>query len=129
MVSVVEVLDPMVLSSKVADVCECSCHETAAVQIPGYIRDMFDDELVLSGDRRRLFVTLGQFSIIRLERSAQLVVPVLDYSLPTKECCDTPGCSEDPCEMFSRIPFPAAQFTPRGCDQSSDSDNCCYKTT
>jgi len=61
-------------------------------------------------------VTLGQFSIIRLERDAQLLVPVLDYSMPTKECCDAPGCGEDPCEMFSRIPFPEGQFAPRGCD-------------
>ncbi len=128
--AVVEVLDPMVLSSKVREICECSC-DTTAVQIPGYIRQMFDEELVLSGERCRLFVTLGQFSIIRLERSAQLVVPVLDYSIPTKECCDSPGCSEDPCEMFSRIPFPTAQFAPRGCDGDNGAgDECnCYKTT
>ena len=127
--AVVEVLDPMVLSSKVKEVCDCPCQE--AVQIPGGIQNMFDEELVLSGDRRRLFVTLGQFSIIRLERDAQLIVPVLDYSIPTKECCDNPGCAEDPCEMFSRIPFPSGQFAPRGCDRQEDSDNgCgCYKTT
>ena len=126
--AVVEVLDPMVLSSKVKEVCDCGCQE-AAVQIPECIRQMFDDELVLSGDRRRLFVTLGQFSIIRLERDAQLVVPVLDYSMPTKECCDSAGCSEDPCEMFSRIPFPEKQFSPRGCDGADSDEGCsCYKT-
>ena len=113
--AVVEVLDRMVLSSRVKEVCECSCAELP-VQIPGGIRSMFDDELVISGESRRLLVTLGQFSIIRLERDAQLIVPVLDYSIPTKECCDTPGASEDPCELFSRIPFPTAQFAPRGCD-------------
>lgn len=125
--AVVEVLDPMVLSSKVKDICDCSCHETTAVQIPGYIKRMFDEELVLSGDRRRLFVTLGQFSIIRLERDAQLVVPVLDYSIPSKDCSDTTGCSEDPCEMFSRIPFPTAQFAPRDCDRDGECNN--YRTT
>ena len=123
--AVVEVLDPMVLSSRVREVCDCAC-DTVAFQIPQYIRDMFDEELVLSGDKRRLFVTLGQFSIIRLERDAQLVVPVLDYSIPTKECCDTPGCAEDPCEMFSRIPFPEKQFAPRNCDKN---DKCCGYTT
>ncbi len=126
--AVVEVLDPMVLSSKVKEVCECKCPETTA-QIPGYIRNLFDEELVLSGDRRRLFVTLGQFSVIRLERDAQLVVPVLEYSLPTKECSDGPGSSEDPCEMFSRIPFPAEQFAPRGCDQNGEGCGCGYHTT
>ena len=128
--AVVEVLDPMVLSSKVREVCDCP-NQDGTVQIPEGIRSLFDDELVISGDRRRLFVTLGQFSIIRLERDAQLIVPVVDYSIPTKECCDSVGCAEDPCEMFSRIPFPAAQFAPRNCDQQPDSDdNCgCYKTT
>ena len=124
----VEVLDPMVLSSKVKEVCECTYQDS--VQIPGWIGSLFDEELVLSGDRRRLFVTLGQFSIIRLERDAQLVVPVLEYSIPTKECCDSPGCSaEDPCEMFSRIPFPAAQFNPRNCDRKEAGDCDCYRTT
>ncbi len=128
--AVVEVLDPMVLSSKVRELCDCGCKDTTVVQIPDDILRMFDDELVLSGENRRLFVTLGQFSIIRLERDAQLIVPVLDYSIPTKECCDTPGCAEDPCEMFSRIPFPAAQFAPRGCDGTDKKDDCgCYTTT
>lgn len=123
--AVVEVLDPMVLSSKVKESCDCG-KECTALQIPSGIQSMFDDELLLSDEHRRLFVTLGQFSIIRLERDAQLVVPVLDYAIPTKECCDTPGCcAEDPCEMFSRIPFPSAQFTPQGCDAQRDNEGAC----
>ena len=126
--AVVEVLDPMVLSSKVRDMCDNTCRDVPVVQIPSAILQMFDEELVLSGETRRLFVTLGQFSMIRLERDAQLVVPVLDYSIPTKECCDAPGCAEDPCEMFSRIPFPADRFAPKGCDNKAE--NCaCYTTT
>lgn len=124
--AVVEVLDPMVLSSKVKEHCQCHCKENAVVQIPGDICKQFDEDLNLSPEGRNLFVTLGQFSVIRLERDAQLVVPVLDYSIPTKECCDAPGCAEDPCEVFSRIPFPVKQFTPRGCDcpQENQCDNC-----
>ena len=129
--AVVEVLDPMVLHSKVREVCECK--DSCPVQVPASIREMFDEGLVLSGERRRLFVTLGQFSIIRLERDAQLVVPVLDYSFPNKECCDNPGCAEDPCEMFSRIPFPTGRFVPRGCDGcEKEETDCCqngYTTT
>ncbi len=127
--AVVEVLDPMVLSSKVREVCDCPQGETTAVQIPGCIRELYEDELVLSGDRRRLFVTLGQFSIVRLERDAQLVVPVLDYAIPTRECCDAPGCAEDPCEMFSRIPFPAQQFAPTGCTDGCKTETPGYRTT
>ena len=116
----------MVLGSKIRDVCDNGCAECC--QIPTPIRRMFDEDLVHSGDRKRLYVTLGQFSIIRLERDAQLIVPVLDYSIPTKDCCDAIGCTEDPCEMFSRIPFPASQFTPRGCDGSCDGNGCGYQT-
>lgn len=126
--AVVEVLDPMVLSSKVLEVCDCG-RDNPVVQLPENIVQLFDDELVLSGENRRLFVSLGQFSIIRLERDAQLIVPVLDYSIPTKECCDTPGCAEDPCEMFSRIPFPAAQFAPQNCDRQKDCEACDNYTT
>ena len=117
----------MVLSSKVRESCDCKCGDDMPVQVPAAIAEFFEDDLVLAGERRRLYVTLGQFSIVRLERDAQLIVPVLDYSIPTKECCDTPGYSaEDPCEMFSRIPFPETQFVPRGCDQPKDDcDHSC----
>ena len=117
MVPTVEVLEPMVLSSKVKEVCERP-HDICAAQVPDDISALFDDELVLSIDRRQLFVTLGQFSIIRLERDAQLVVPFLDYAIPTKECSDSACCDEDPCEMFSRIAFPTQQFTSTGCDNN-----------
>ena len=118
--AVVEVLDPMVLSSKVVTCCDCHCGDCPVTQIPAAILEQFDEQLELSGEGRRLLVTLGQFSVIRLERDAQLIVPVLDYSIPTKECCDTGACAEDPCEMFSRIPFPINQFAPRGCDEEKN---------
>ena len=126
--AVVEVLDPMVLCSRVVDVCHCP-RESAVQQIPHGICECFDEELVLCGEQRQLLVTLGQFSIIRLERDAQLVVPVLDYSIPTKECSDSASCAEDPCEMFSKIPFPTRQFAPNGCDRDCDCDHCGYTTT
>ena len=115
----------MVLSSKVKEVCDCGCDSITA-QIPNPVRTLFDEELTLSGGQRRLFVTLGQFSIVRLERDAQLVIPVLEYSIPEKACCENPGCSaEDPCEMFSRIPFPTQQFSPRDCDETECNCNSC----
>ena len=117
----------MVLGSRVCPVTLC---EPCSLTIPTDVQAMFGDDLVLGGDKQRLFVTLGQFSIIRLERPAQIIVPVLDYAIPTKECCSDPGgCSEDPCEMFSRIPSPAARFAPRNCDQKQNKDDCGYCTT
>ena len=91
--AVVEVLDPMVLCSQVKDVRECGCcHDTCQEQIPQCVCKLFDEQLVLDGESRRLYVTLGQFSVIRLERDVQLVVPVVSYSMPTKVCCENPGC-------------------------------------
>ena len=113
--AVVEVLDPMILCSKVKEGDHCGC-DAVSVSIPEGVKCLFDEPLVVSGSPRQLFVTLGQFSIVRLERDAQLVVPVLDYAIPCKECCDNPGGSEDPCEMFSRIPFPSEQFSSQNCD-------------
>lgn len=122
--AVVEVLDPMILASKVREVCDCPCGEPVLNQLPPQIQELFGDELVLSGERRRLYVTLGQFSIIRLERDVQIVVPTLACTVPTKECCDNPGCAEDPCEMFSRIAFPVEQFFPNGCAPDPSADPC-----
>ena len=110
--AIVEVLDPMVLGSCVRPVCT----ECESAHIPEAICSLFDEELICRSCSRQLFVTLGQFSIIRLQRDAQVVVPILEYSMPVRECSDTPGSGEDPCEMFSRIPFPERQFSPRDCD-------------
>ena len=119
----VEVLDPMVLSCKLKECCDCCCGECCEA-VPQAIRELFDEDLYMGRDRRKLYVTLGQFSIIRMERDAQLVVPVLAYSIPSKECSD--GCfpTEDPCEMFAKIPFPTGQFSPRDCDGKNPCRQC-----
>ena len=129
--AVVEALDPMILSSRVRDVCDCTGSDPGINQLPEHLLAMFGDDLVLSEDRRRLYVTLGQFSIIRLERDVQIVVPALACAIPTKSCCDTPGCAEDPCEMFSRIAFPVNQFFPNHCSQPEpaagpEESGCCH---
>ena len=65
---------------------------------------------MLTTTGRRWYATIGQFSLIRLERDTQLLIPAYDYSLPEKEC---PGSSEDdPCELFGRIRFPVEEFFP-----------------
>ena len=120
-----EAVDPIILNMKLVDVCQCRPCDCSLTEIPQAILDCFGDSLTQGGDVHRLYVTLGQFSIIRLERDVQLLVPTFDYSIPTKECCDNLGCAEDPCEMFSRIAFPVQQFYPRGCDGSSSQDASC----
>ncbi|MBQ7567043.1 MAG: hypothetical protein IJT18_07975, partial [Oscillospiraceae bacterium] len=86
--AVVESVDPMVLTAKIQDVgsaCRCDAETDT---IPDGILACFDDELVLGGEQQRLYVTIGQFSLIRLERDTQLLIPSFDYCVPTKECSD-----------------------------------------
>ena len=111
--AIVESLDPIILAAKVKEVCDCRCCEAELTEVPEGIRQCFDGELVLSGDGRRLYVTIGQFSTIRLERGAQMSIQSPSSCIPTKECCSDAGCEEDPCEMFSRIDFPYDAFYPR----------------
>ena len=109
-IAVVNSVNPIALHMKVVDSDALLPPDTEQRQIPDFIAAAFPEALVLGNTARRWYTTIGQFSIIRLERPTQLVVPVYDYGLPEKEC---PGNSEgDPCELFSRIPFPVEEFFP-----------------
>ena len=132
--AVVEVVDPMVLSSNVVDACNCCGGCCDLPELPECVLSWFDDELVLSGECRRLVVTIGQFSIVRLERDTQLLIPAFDYCIPTKVCSETGsvGGAESPCDIFSRIDFPVDSFYPgrnEPCIQPQDSCTGCYRTT
>lgn len=113
-VAVVEALDPMILASRVREVCDCHCCGTELQEVPESIAASFGEPLILCGEHRRLFVTIGQFSTVRLERGTQLTIPVCEYCAPTRECCDEECCEEEPCELFSRIAFPMGAFFPEG---------------
>ena len=110
--AVVEVVDPIVLNMKLVDVCECRPCDCELSDIPPCICNCFGCELCCGSEGKRIYVTLGQFSIIRLERDSQLLIPVYDYCLPEKECtCG--GCGEeDPCEIFRHVKFPVNEFFP-----------------
>lgn len=98
--AVVEAVDPIVLSLKLLDPCDLVCP-------PPCISACFDCDLAFDGGCRRLYVTLGQFSMVRLERDSQLLIP-----MPTRECAggDEDG-DEDPCEIFRQIRFPVGEFS------------------
>ena len=107
--AVVDAVDPIALHMSLADTpLPEPCIEQR--DIPKSILKHFNDELNLSTNSRQLYVTLGQFSIIRLVRNTQLLIPAYDYCMPDKECV---GSSEDdPCTMFGRIRFPVEEFFP-----------------
>lgn len=128
--AVVEAVDPLILNLKLVDVCECRPCDCICVDVPAAIGACFGDELVMNGDMHRLFVTLGQFTIVRMERDTQLLIPAYDYCMPTKDCScggDDQPCQEDPCEMFRQVQFPVGEFFPPNTitTTSSAGNGCC----
>lgn len=106
-IAVVEVVDPVVLGCKTLD--GQGCGESLLTDIPETICGCFDDDLIITDEGKKLYVTIGQFSIIRLERDIQLLIPAFDICLPEKECA---GSAEDPCDLFQKFKFPVDEFFP-----------------
>lgn len=129
--AVVESVDPIILSMKLVDPCECRpCDCCDGSDIPAAITDCFGDALNYSGEGKRVYVTLGQFSIIRLERDSQLLIPAYNYCIPSKECSGDSGVEEDPCTAFRRVQFPIDEFFPPNTISQTDtggqqSGSCC----
>lgn len=130
--AIVEVVDPMILGSRVQEVCNCNCCPPSPPVIPEAILGCFEEQLVLDGESKRLLVTIGQFSIARLERSTQLLIPTFDYCIPSKTCKNVGSSNtESPCEVFGQIEFPMDAFFPSkndSCIPAKDSCTNCTKT-
>ena len=109
-IAVVTAVDPIVLDAKLMDRCTNSGCDCDICEIPDSIRQCFANDLTTGDENRRALVTLGQFSVVRLERDSQLLIPVLDYCMPEKECSG--GGSGDPCDLFQSIAFPVDEFFP-----------------
>lgn len=115
--AVLEAVDPICLAVKLVEPCDCRCGNDDPCEIPTFINECFGDELVVGGDCKRMFVTLGQFSIVRLERDSQLLIPSFDFCMPCKECASTGSATEDSaCDLFRKIKFPVEQFFPPSFD-------------
>ena len=112
-IAVVEAVDPIVLDTRIVDCCpsNCGCCEPCIAELPGCVSCCFNQELVMDDScQRRYYVTLGQFSMVRLERDTQLLIPVYDYCIPQSEC--SCGNQEDPCGLFRNVDFPVNEFFP-----------------
>lgn len=111
---IVEVVDPLILGSRIQEACNCNCCcSSPSADIPEGILSCFEEDLVLSGECKQLLVTIGQFSISRLHRPTQLLIPTFDYCVPTKSCPNVGSAAdENPCQVFSQIDFPMDAFFP-----------------
>lgn len=88
--AVVEVVDPITLGAKIVDVRDkrsCCCDDDFDIaSVPESVCRVFDDAIVSGNEAKRVFVSLGIFSIIKLERRVQLLIPSYDFCIPNKEC-------------------------------------------
>lgn len=110
-IAIVEVVDPVILNTRVReadDGCCCCCccgdiPEGVAARINGKLNDT---------NGRYLTVSLGIFSVVRIVRPAQYLIHATEYCVPDKEC--VAGEQDDPCALFRSMAFPTAEFCPPG---------------
>lgn len=113
-VAKVQAVDPVILATNVCDCCDCNV--CLCTSFPQSILKSVEDTIPSCGASKAVLVTLGLFSIVQMERDAQILIPAYDYCIPDRECnCNT----SDPCETFQSIDFPVEEFFP------VDKDNCC----
>ncbi|MBO5744786.1 MAG: hypothetical protein J6R60_03265 [Clostridia bacterium] len=125
---VVETVDPIALSVKVVDPCKCApvncCTLCCACDMPKVVHSCLNGSLTdyRNGDRE-LLVSLGFFSVIRIQRPTQLVVSASEYCIPDKECIMAD--EEDPCSIFSKMAFPISEFCPSQTPSSNHPISVC----
>lgn len=122
----VQLVDPVVLSTNVIECCDCRV--PCCTCFPTCVTSCIDDSLATSEGKKAVLVTLGQFSIVQMERDVQLLVPAYDYCIPDHECCCD---SENPCDTFSKIAFPIDEFFPRdpASENGGNGSGCCGSTS
>ena len=109
--AIVEVVDPIILNTKVhepEDICCCCC---CCNDVPVSIANGLNGHLSDS-DGRYITVSLGVFSVIRMVRPAQYLINATEYCVPEKECVSAED--DNPCAVFRNMAFPTAEFCPPG---------------
>ncbi len=109
-IAVLETVDPIVLGVKVVEpkcfVCSCCC---CLDDIPDNVLGSVSGNLC-DRDDKALVVSLGFFSVVKIERPAQLLVSATEYNIPDKECIT--ANEDDPCTLFRAMSFPVNEFSP-----------------
>lgn len=125
----VEVAEPISLNAKIAELKDCDHHHdhhkrSYDTHYPDNLSDILEDidfGIDLEGlgdvdrghhenDNKVVLATVGLFSIIKLVRFVQLLIPSFDFCVPHKKCIA--ATDDDPCELFDSIEFPIEEFFP-----------------
>lgn len=120
--AVLEIADPVVLSAKVIETCQCAqtlvrCSQGCAQgcicagDIPAHVLACLGGTVCEAPETEHVLIAaLGFFSVLRMERPAQFLVSATEYCVPDKECVFSED--DDPCAAFKRMAFPVEQFCP-----------------
>jgi hypothetical protein len=128
--SKVEVAEPITLSARIVDIHVLECEENRNEgYVPNNISEILEevdlgDSSFFNGEgcddddhdhhhhnhRKVVAVTIGIFSIVKLVRYVQLMIPAFDFCVPHKKCIAS--TEENPCELFETIEFPTDEFFP-----------------
>ena len=122
-VGVIEVASPVVLGIKILEPvhrCNCCC---SLEDIPETVSSRFDCMFSDHDGDRRLAISLGFFSVVRIERPAQYLINASEYSIPKKECVQSED--DDPCSLFRNMDFPTSEFSPPSLSDFSFKGNDC----
>ncbi|MDD6490286.1 MAG: hypothetical protein PUG48_10875 [Clostridia bacterium] len=114
----VQIAEPVPLSARLCEhkkPCDISCH------IPKCISERYGGEFSPDDAKKDVYVSIGIFTIVQLERNVQMLIPAYDFCIPHKECVTT---SENPCELFSTIAFPTNDFFPKNYPCSEPKYHC-----
>lgn len=111
-IAVLETVDPIVLSSKVVEphqpcCCSCCC---SIDEVPDCVCSSVSGDLSDDKNSNKLLVSLGLFSVVRIERPAQYLINAVEYCVPEKVC--SAPVDEDPCSLFRNMSFPIREFCP-----------------
>jgi len=110
-VAVLETVDPIVLDTRVAEPgkpCRC-CSCCTVDEIPDCVCRALNCDLAGEDEGAVLLVSLGFFSVVRIERPAQYLISAVEYTVPEKECVMPE--TTDPCSLFRQMAFPTAEFS------------------
>ena len=107
-----EVAPPISLDVKVKERCVPFGHCCMSCDsIPQRIRSRFDGEFMDGIGSVNVYVSIGLFTVIRMERQVQLTLPSSKFCLPERD--STPAQDgADPCSVFSKMNFPLGEFFP-----------------
>lgn len=108
---VVEVATPVGLEVDLTEVdaeTQPPCCQNLPEEIAAQFEGSFTGDFEITA---AAFVTLGIFTIIRVERPAQLSMQSCDNCFPDKTC-DSSDVFTDACTLFSSMQFPYKEFAP-----------------